>query len=291
MKTKALLLLLLSPLFYGNAFSQDSLRTNCCDVPACREKMEAYAVRISGIALFIGEYKRNDNEANERYLDSLKKANLPLYNNFIQTMNEILDFQDKSEDNLDRGRCFMQKLPSDVKVNVLGWKSFFGLKRHPTIFPSTEFCHGWRRRIEINQGGTNIFTKKATYLGSIHAFLMYNFAVKDKKTKKKKDCGGKIRLMAGPAGYVRGNTSYLTLSSRFAYRIKDIGKAPFSLGNLNAFGGYVTSFSGFNYATAGLEAELGPFALNLAANLDTRKTYWGFDVGLVLFNNKLFKKS
>lgn len=289
MKTKAFLLLLLFPLSGQNVFSQDSRRANCCDVADCRKKTEAYAIRIAGIALFIGESK-GDKDQDKLYLDSLKKANPTLYNNFVQAMNEILSFQENTDKTLNRGPCFSATLPEDVKQKVLDWKGYFDANRNPVSL-STEFCRGFRRRIEINQGGTNIFTSKATYLGSIHAFLMYNFGTRDKKTGMKKDCGGHVRFMAGPAGYVRGNTSYLTASSRIAFRLMDIKKTPFSAGNINAFGGYATNFSRFNYATAGLEAELGPIALNLAANFDTRNHYWGFAVGLVLFNNKLIKKS
>jgi len=164
------------------------------------------------------------------------------------------------------------------------WINFirFHILKVKPVFPSTEFCGGLKKRFEINQGATAFLSKpQMAYLGSARFYLVYTLFKKD-------SCGGRFRISAGPGFFLRSTKGYITLSSRVAYRITDLKADVFSLGNLNFFGGYNSDFSGFNYAEAGLEVELGPFGANVSVNENTNNGKWGFLVG-VFFGNK--KKS
>ncbi|MEI9807682.1 MAG: hypothetical protein WDO16_07280 [Bacteroidota bacterium] len=70
--------------------------------------------------------------------------------------------------------------------------------------------------------------------------------------------------MAGPAMFLRGSTNYIALSSRIAYRLRDINPAFFPVGNLNLFGEYSTSFGNLSYGAVGAELELGFIGFNIS---------------------------
>ena len=253
----------------------------CCDIPECKAKSESFAVKLIGMAAFLPPCS-DDKDINKRTLDSLQKANQRLYSGFIETMNDLVDFRNSIG---NKDRCFSSILPDAYRDNILNWIIYFNDIKNPVKFPSTEFCRGWKKRFEISQGAANIFTNAATYLGSLHGFIAYTF--KPSKQNEKESCGGKFRLMAGPSLYMRGNTSYITANARTVFWLKDIGKQTFHVGNINAFGEYFTNFSRFNYAGAGIEIELGPFALNLEGNINTRDGKLGFLTGVVFSNKKL----
>ncbi|MEP6676070.1 MAG: hypothetical protein ABJA78_12990 [Ferruginibacter sp.] len=273
MKKIKLLLMCTCLLILQTGFSQEK---KCCDDPACKQRAIELAARISGPAKFIKSSKTA--AGNQHTLDSLQIANPAFYDNFIKTMADLVVFMNDHKQDL----CFADQLPEDVSDNVFDWLIFFNDKEHPVKFPSSEFCNGWKKRFEINQGAANIFKKSMTYFASLRGYFIYTFA-------KKNSCGGIARLMAGPAGFIRGNLSYLTLSTRAAFRIKDIAPKNFSLGNINLFGEYNSNFKNFNYAAAGLEVELGSFGLNFSGNFDTDTHAAGFLVGLVFSNKKLKK--
>jgi hypothetical protein len=179
--------------------------------------------------------------------------------------------------------CFSDALPATGALNVMRWINHvrFHILNVKPVFPSTEFCGGWKKRFEINQGATAFLNKtKMAYFGSLRGYLVYTFKPKNK-------CGGTIRLMAGPGFFLQSRNSYITLSSRLGIRLMDLKASVFSLGNINAFAGYNNNFQEFSYAEAGLEVELGPFGVNLSANYNTDNKKYGFLAGLVFGNKKL----
>jgi hypothetical protein len=196
------------------------------------------------------------------------------------------DYLLKEDAKFDGTECLENALPPNNARNVMCWINYIRLNilKVKPIFPSTEFCGGWKKRIEIGQGASAFMNKaQSAYLGAIRVYAIYTF-------QKKNVCGGKFRLMAGPALFIRGAHGYITFSSRAAFRLKDLKQSVFSLGNINLFGGYNTSFDGFNYAEGGLEVELGPIGVNVAANINTDNSKFGFLVG-VFFANKKKSKS
>ncbi len=272
MKIKKILLATIAILLFSTAFAQ---QPNCCDTPACKRMSEMLAVRVAGVATFV-KSEQDAPAKNKATLDSLKNANPELYNTLITVMQEAAAYMNSHR----QGDCFMNSLPSDIYDNAYNWIIYFNDIEHPVRFPSTEFCGGWKKRFEINQGAANVFKKSMTYSGSLRGYLMYTFGKKD-------SCGNKIRMLLGPAVFLRGNTSYITMSTRAAFRIKDIAPKNFAVGNLNLFAEYNTNFSHFTNIAAGFEVELGPFGLNFAVNLDTKTQAAGFLAGLVFANKKL----
>jgi hypothetical protein len=254
----------------------------CCDNASCKQQTIEYVQRITGIVTFLGNCS-DDKEVNEATLASFSTSKPELYRDLILMVKEIhKNFLSDSPKYTDAG-CFSDALPATGALNVMRWINhirFHILKVKP-VFPSTEFCGGWKKRFEINQGATAFLNKsKMAYFGSARAYLVYTFREKNK-------CGGTFRLMAGPGFFLQSRNSYITLSSRLAVRLTDLKASVFSLGNLNVFGGYNSNFQEFSYAEAGLEVELGPFGINLSGNYNTDNKKFGFLAGLVFGNKKL----
>ncbi len=248
---------------------------NCCDVPACREKMEAFAEHITELVFLLGNF---DAGSADIRLKELKQNRPPAYKDFIETSSDIIAVIEDER----QGQCFKDKLPEDERDNIYDWLIFMKDKVMKPKFPSAEYCRGFRRRVEIGQGSSDFIRKQMAYLGSLRGYLGYTFGPKD-------GCGGRFRLMAGPAYFLRDKDSYLALSSRAAVRLGDINPVPFAIGNLCLFGEYNTNFDGFDYAGLGLEIELGVIGLNLAVNHNVETGYQGFLIGLIIAN-KNFKK-
>jgi hypothetical protein len=252
----------------------------CCDNSQCSQKATVYAVKITGLVNYLGNFNEVNAAANEAKLNELK-ANYPqVYRDFIQTANEI------AEQFFDKPRyagsllCFTDALPTVNKSNVVAWINYFRDAIDKPKFPSTEFCGGLSKRFEIAQGAAAFLSKpKMSYLGSARAYLAYTF-------RKKDSCGGNFRVMLGPGYFLHNRNSYITLNSRIGVRLADLKANVFSLGNLNLFGGYNTNFDHFSYAEGGLEVELGPFGVNVSANYNTDNSKFGFLVGLVIGNKK-----
>jgi hypothetical protein len=201
--------------------------------------------------------------------------------------------------------CFGNSLPPDLaeKDNILCWIDFINDSITRVEFPSTEFCAGWKKRLEIAQGVSSFLSKKdMAYFASIRGYLIYTpFSGKEYTTcegiRRRDSCGGIVRFMAGPAYYLRNRTSYLALSSRIAFRIPggDImlnsKKGLFPAGNINLYGEYNTNFHHFNYAGLGVEVELGPFGINFTGNYNLENGRPGFLMGLIFANKKSSKKN
>lgn len=254
----------------------------CCDINSCKQKTEEIAVRITGIVTFLGNCS-DDAEANETTLSNFRTSHPDLYQQLIVTVKELQTYFFAEQPKYSDPDCFSNALPTSNKANVMRWVNhvrFHILKVKP-VFPSTEFCGGWKKRFELSQGAAAFLNKaRMAYLGSLRGYLMYTIPGKDK-------CGGRLRLGAGPGFFLRSSNSFITLSSRLAVRLTDLRAEVFSLGNLNLFGGYNTSFNGFNYAEAGFEAELGPFGFNLSGNYNIDNKKPGFLIGIIFGNKKL----
>jgi hypothetical protein len=254
----------------------------CCDDSTCKQQTVEYVQRITGIVTFLGNCS-DDEAANEATLAAFRASKPDQYRDLIQMVKEInKNFLSDDPRYSDSG-CFSDALPATGALNVMRWVNhirFHILKVKP-VFPSTEFCGGWKKRFELAQGATAFLDKtRMAYLGSFRGYLIYTF-------KQKNKCGGLVRLMAGPGFFLQSRNSYITLSSRVAVRLTDLKASVFSLGNLNAFGGYNYNFREFSYAEAGIEVELGPFGVNLSANYNTDNKKYGFLAGLVFGNKKL----
>ena len=268
-------LLLTTVISYSQAEKKD-----CCENSVCGDKVKEYAVEITGLVSFLGNC--SDTEANATTLERFRTQKPDTYNDLVRMVAILDEYLLSDNAKFEGTECLANALPTGNRSNVMCWINhirFQVLKVKP-VFPSTEFCGGWKKRIEINQGATAFLDKSnMAYLASARVYIIYTFY-------KKNECGGKFRIMAGPAFFLRNANGYATLSSRLAYRLTDLKANVFSLGNLNLFGGYNTNFDGFNYAEAGIEAELGPFGVNLAANANTDNGKWGFLLGVFFANKK-----
>ncbi|NML40142.1 hypothetical protein HHL17_23285 [Chitinophaga sp. G-6-1-13] len=257
-------------------------REKCCDNATCRAKAVSYAQTISALTKTLGKYQPQDS-ANEQLLTRLKQKNPQSYQDFIRVSRQTATF---INDTLN-GTCFSDALPDDEANNVFQWLVYMNRQdiSHPD-FPSSEFCGGLEKRFELSQGAANIFSNQVAYLGTLRGYLSYTFAGAGQ-------CGGRLRVMAGPAVFLRGNTFYTTLSTRLAVRVTDISvkKIPVGVGNLNAYTEYNTSFVHFNQVALGAELQLGPFGLNLSVNNELKSARIGFAVGIVLFHQPFKKRS
>jgi hypothetical protein len=254
----------------------------CCDDGTCQQRVIDYAVKITGLVNFLGAINEDNPSANEATLNALKASHESVYNDFLQTAKEIADYVFDKPKYANVVTCFTNALPTINKSNVIAWINYFRTVLKNPPFPSTEFCGGWKKRLEIAQGATAFLSKtKMAYLGTLRGYLIYTFSPKDKK------CGGNFRLMAGPAFFLQSRNSYIALSTRLGVRLADLKANVFRYGNLNLFGGYNSNFAQFSYVEGGLEVELGPFGINLSTNYNTDNSKFGFLAGLVIANKKL----
>lgn len=257
-------------------------REKCCDNAICRAKAVSYANTISALTKTLGKCQPQDS-ANGRLLTQLQQKNPQSYRDFILVSRQTATF---INDTLN-GTCFADALPDDEANNVFQWLVYMNRQAiaHPD-FPSSEFCGGLERRLELSQGAANIFSSQVAYLGTLRGYLSYTFAAAGQ-------CGGRLRVMAGPAVFLRGNTFYTALSTRVAVRLTDISvkKIPIGVGNLNAYTEYNTSFIHFNQVALGAELQLGPFGLNLSVNNELKSARMGFAVGIVLFHQPFKKRT
>ena len=270
--------------FFGIVLFIHGNSQKCCLDPVCKQKAKEYAERVTSLVILLGkctpESTPNSRTINQSVIDEFSRVYPERYNEFKNLVKAIsVQFID-AQGNDERQICFHDQLPIETGDNTMAWINF--IRDVKPVFPSTEFCRGFKKRIEISQGAAFVNKTTTAYLASARFFVVYTLPAKEK-------CGGKVRLMLGPGYFIHSRTSYITLSSRIGYRIGDIKPNIFSLGNFNLFGGYSTAFGDFNYAEAGLEVELGW----LGFNLSYQKSYddWGLLAGIILFNSKPKKKN
>jgi hypothetical protein len=257
----------------------------CCDDPPCKQKAKEYADKITSLVTFLGKCTPETVPDSKRINDSLiaefSTFQPERYNEFKSLIKAIsAEFIDDASSQ-ERQTCFFDLLPIATGDNTMAWINF--IRKVPPVFPSTEFCGGFKKRVEISQGAAAFLSKtRMAYLGAARAYIVYTLP-------SRQNCGGRVRLMAGPGYFLHSATSYITLSSRIGVRLGDIKPGIFSLGNFNFFGGYNTAFGDFNYAEAGLEAELGWFGFNLSTVYQVNDRHWGFLAGIILANKKIKK--
>ncbi|WP_212005017.1 hypothetical protein [Chitinophaga sp. HK235] len=276
---KTVLLLLLCLGSFSDVAAQVPVK--CCDDASCRAKAITYAHSLSALTKILGRCQPQDS-TNIQLLDNLKKRDIKSYQSFVGLSKQTATF---IHDTLN-GTCFADALPDDEASNVFQWLLYMNRTTVSSPqFPSSEFCGGLERRLELGQGAADIFSSQVAYMGTLRGYLSYTFAPAGQ-------CGGHLRLMAGPAVFLRGNTFYTTLSSRLAVRITDISvkKIPVGVGNLNVYTEYNTSFVHFNQVAVGAEVQLGPFGINASVNNELKSARIGFAVGLVLFHQPFNKK-
>jgi hypothetical protein len=257
----------------------------CCLDPVCKQKAKEYAERVTSLVTFLGkctpESNQNFKSINDSILNEFSRFYPERYNEFKSLVKAIsVEFIDAQGDE-ERPTCFHDQLPIETGDNTMAWINY--IRDVKPVFPSTEFCRGFKKRVEISQGAAFLSKKTTAYLGVARFFVVYTLPGKEK-------CGGRVRLMVGPSYFRHSAASYLTLSSRIGVRIGDIKSNIFSLGNFNFFGGYSTAFGDFNYAETGLEVELGWLGFNLSTVYQTSDHNWGFLAGIILFNTKTKKK-
>lgn len=202
-------------------------------------KATDYATQLTGLVNFLGNCS-DDQQANEAVLANIKTSRPDIYKSLIEIVKVLDTYFFNDQPKYDDPDCFTDVLPTINKSNVLRWINHarFHILQVKPVFPSTEFCAGFGRRIEIAQGTAAFLSKtKMQYLGSLRGYLVYTFKGKD-------ECGGTVRLMAGPGFFLRSNDSYITLSSRISVRLKDLRPGVFSLGNINLFGGIIIISAG-----------------------------------------------
>lgn len=277
---KKIIIAFLGIVLFIHGYSQ-----KCCLDPVCKQKAKEYAERVTSLVILLGkctpESTPNSRTINQSVIDEFSRLYPERYNEFKSLVKAIsVEFID-AQGNEERPTCFLDQLPIETGDNTMAWINF--IRDVKPFFPSTEFCRGFKKRIEISQGATFQSKKTTAYLGAARFFVVYTFPAKEK-------CGGRVRLMAGPGYFRNSATSYITLSSRIGVRIGDIKPDIFSLGNFNFFGGYNTAFGDFNYAEAGLEVELGWLGFNLLSVYQTSDKDWGFLAGIILFNTKPKKR-
>ena len=284
------ILFLLCGISSTDLIAQD--RPDCCSSANCRDQAAGLAARIAGITVYLGQCDDpNDTTAQGpfRELNLLKATRPAAYEDLLRAVREAdrLFFGDNRQ--YGDSPCFTDALPPDPFRSItLCWINFirFNVLGITPRFPSTEFCRGWSRRWELNQGASSFLSKSSMrYLASLRAYISYTFKKYD--SSKVKQCGGRFRISAGPGLTLHQTDWYLLLHTRAAIRITDLQANVFRFGNLNAFAGYNSNFRHFQFAELGLEAEIGPIGFNLSANLNTQNGKAGFGVG-ILFANKKF---
>ncbi|CAL1518919.1 hypothetical protein [Chitinophaga sp. MM2321] len=256
-------------------------QVKCCDDAACKVQAAAYAVNLSYLTNILGSCDQQDS-TNKRLLQQMKNTDPASYNKFVTLCKEVVTFTRDPKNTL----CFQDALSDETANNVNSWLIYMDQTiQRDANFPSVAFCRGWEKRVELAQGAANILSNKVAYLGSVRGYITYTFA-------PPQACGGRFRLLAGPAFFLRGNTVYTTLSTRVAMRAKDLAlkKMFVGLGNLNIYAEYNTSFVHFNQVALGAEIQLGAFGVNAAVNNDLQSARPGFSIGVVLFHSAFKNK-
>lgn len=244
----------------------------CCEDAGCKTLAKEYAIKVTGLAAYLPAAS-SDNAQNKRAVDNLKQVNETIYREFMKTAKEAHDLFLSIKAKFRNDGCFSESLPTDFKSNVLKWVAYVGNLGTNPRFPSAEFCYGLKVRLEIGQGTTDIGKNTTGYLGSFRSYLALIPGKKDK-------CGNKVRFLVGPAVFARGSNFYGVMSSRIAFRVKDISPSVFPLGNLNVFGEYNTSFGNLSYGAIGAEVELGFIGFSISGNNNMKTGRKGFAVNI-----------
>jgi hypothetical protein len=269
---------------------------NCCNNEACHQLAIKWAEAMRKVVGKVGICSQDPDSAtaiNNRILFGLSKKD---YDDFWTTATATAQFINDSVKNLSI-LCFKSALQDDdERSNVLHWLKFVENSINKPTFASGEFCFGWKKRLEAAYG-SSAFLNKANMasLGTLRAYIVYTFKNAVARNDSLAKCGGRVRLMAGPAYFLRNTISYMTLSSKLAFRLgHDIYLDPehsqMDVGNYNIYAEYNSNFARFNYAGIGFEVELGPIALNCVINDNIENGKPGFLIGVALFNTG-FKKT
>jgi len=251
--------------------------SQCCNDSICKAKAKSLAADIIPFLEFVGNTTTDDPAVNNPLLEAAFRKDPVRFNAFKSLIYELVRFNDPD----DQNSCFSSFLTPEQSISVGHWMVYFRDLKNPVSFPSPEFCSGLRTRFEIGQGAWGFLENDMAYLGSVKGLLAYTFG-------KKQSCGNHWRLLGGPAFFLKNNTPYIALTSRMAYRLKDlmIKNPPVFLGNWNIYGEYTDNFDGFSYAGIGTEAQLGRFGLNLTVHRDFDEGHYGFLIGIFIGNKK-----
>src|SRR6185436_20247209 len=216
LKNKKIFLAFIGLVLFFNANAQ------CCEDPACKAKAKEYADKITSLAILLGKCtppsNPNSRHINDSIVEVFRTTYPERYNEFKTLVKKISEEFIDDPSNQGKQRCFQDMLPI-AGDNAMAWINH--IRNVKPIFPSTEFCGGFKKRVEISQGAAFINKNTTAYLGTARFFIVYTLPVKEK-------CGGKVRLMVGPAYFIQSRNSYLTLSSRVGVRIGDIKPGIFS---------------------------------------------------------------
>jgi len=147
------------------ALAQD-VKPKCCDQPNCRAMAADLAAKIAGITVYLGNCDDPNDESPQgpaRELNNLKTTRPELYDELIKAVALADKYFFSDNATYSDIPCFTAALPGNpYKSITLCWINYirFTVLKVTPKFPSTEFCRGWSRRLELNQGATALVSAR-----------------------------------------------------------------------------------------------------------------------------------
>lgn len=195
------------------AFSQ-----RCCDDKQCREEAMRFATDFINIFDVLGAYPANETQSEiEVKFNQLKEQYPAKYAAIKSTKAKYAKW---AREDVTKKLCVVDYFGLDVNR----WYAYAIRQETEIKHRSAEFCRGPGLHFDLNFGARNPYAPLEGFANSYHFFGTY--------TMGKHPCGGRLRLMLGPAYYHIGGVGYLMGALRTEIRITDISTVVGEVGNL-----------------------------------------------------------
>ncbi len=192
-------------LSYQITFGKD-----CCQDTKCSNRAQDLSERLQKEVVSLGP-KPGNAQARSVFLDSLKHANP---NKYQSIMNIAAEYNKRSKNDSDKKRCFFSFI---LNGDVNDWvTTIVARNAKPTPLRSPEFCKGSGIHIDANYGVFDLGKNTEAFSSSLRALWSYTFS-------KNGNCGGRFRIMLGPAAYYQDNAWEVLGNLRGELRLGDLG--------------------------------------------------------------------
>ena len=193
----------------------------CCFIPACEQQAKSYAEHFNRLAPLLGAPPSTREDAIGK-LEILKMENPRLFDEF----NSLIKKYDNwvGEDGF-KSVCFRLKLPDDADA-ISDWVVEARSLRVKSSFRSSQFCRGFRFRLEGGLGAADLASSTENFNASVRALIAYTFAPSDPAASGSNEflshCNGRFRLLAGLSENYISQRGVLQGLARIEFRLFDL---------------------------------------------------------------------